>query len=541
VAITFGARTGVALWSSEDDHPQRADFQTSHQAVEDKMAIDVQGTLAARPAPTVRGRYYWATDDRGLGPHRDDGVTWTDLGPSPVEGPLAGGFTARIAGHAVAGVADPVLLVRGKAGQTGDLARLTDPTGATTLWRVDSGGKVWANAGAAVTPANTAATGLTVDSAAGQTGDLMSLRVNGAAVATVTPAGRGIVTGGIDVSGSVSGYTGGELRFPSGAGDAGISTLTTGAQSMNFDHRGAGNTGGWAWRNGTGAANTVMDLTAAGGLKVRGQAAGIVTGTFLQAAASGRPALRVESATTATGDGLYQLELRHNSYAGGNVLVGEREDGRFSVAWELGGGVSEKLSLTNAGVLTAFGNIVASGGDLRSQAAGGVSRLYLKATDAATDTKVWDLIPLSGNLTGRIVNDAESSTTTWLAVNRTGMTVTSIVLSATVVKTNGGGGAGLQFSQSGTDTGRVTATGAGAVHLELIAGSQPSGQVRLCANGGTAVVAASGQPGATTLGFFAATPVGKPAIAGSRAGNAALASLLTNLATLGLVTDSTTA
>lgn len=45
----------------------------------------------------------------------------------------------------------------------------------------------------------------------------------------------------------------------------------------------------------------------------------------------------------------------------------------------------------------------------------------------------------------------------------------------------------------------------------------------------------------TGLGFFGSTPVAKPAVTGSRGGNAALASLLTQLATLGLITDSTTA
>ncbi|MFD9465313.1 hypothetical protein [Streptomyces sp. NPDC060027] len=48
--------------------------------------------------------------------------------------------------------------------------------------------------------------------------------------------------------------------------------------------------------------------------------------------------------------------------------------------------------------------------------------------------------------------------------------------------------------------------------------------------------------GATnTAGFFGATPTGRPTVAGSRGGNAALGSLLTALATLGLITDSTTA
>lgn len=42
----------------------------------------------------------------------------------------------------------------------------------------------------------------------------------------------------------------------------------------------------------------------------------------------------------------------------------------------------------------------------------------------------------------------------------------------------------------------------------------------------------------TGIGFFAATPVAKPTVTGSRALNPALASLLTALATLGLITDS---
>lgn len=45
----------------------------------------------------------------------------------------------------------------------------------------------------------------------------------------------------------------------------------------------------------------------------------------------------------------------------------------------------------------------------------------------------------------------------------------------------------------------------------------------------------------TGLGFFGGTPVAKPSVTGSRGGNAALASLLTQLAALGLITDSSSA
>jgi len=46
---------------------------------------------------------------------------------------------------------------------------------------------------------------------------------------------------------------------------------------------------------------------------------------------------------------------------------------------------------------------------------------------------------------------------------------------------------------------------------------------------------------ANQVGFYGASPASKPSVTGSRGGNAALASLITALATLGLVTDNTTA
>ena len=61
-----------------------------------------------------------------------------------------------------------------------------------------------------------------------------------------------------------------------------------------------------------------------------------------------------------------------------------------------------------------------------------------------------------------------------------------------------------------------------------------TGSARLLSGGGTAQVQANN----TGLGFFATAPIAKPTVTGSRAGNAALASLLTQLASLGLITDS---
>jgi hypothetical protein len=75
-------------------------------------------------------------------------------------------------------------------------------------------------------------------------------------------------------------------------------------------------------------------------------------------------------------------------------------------------------------------------------------------------------------------------------------------------------------------------SGGGADNFEIY---QPSGEIVLNV-GATNPIRVSGG----AIGFFNGTPVAKPTITGSRGGNAALASLLTNLAGLGLITNSTT-
>ncbi len=59
--------------------------------------------------------------------------------------------------------------------------------------------------------------------------------------------------------------------------------------------------------------------------------------------------------------------------------------------------------------------------------------------------------------------------------------------------------------------------------------------------GGSLAIAKDLAHRGTLVGFYNTAPVAKPTVTGSRGGNAALASLLTALATLGLVTDSTNA
>lgn len=65
-------------------------------------------------------------------------------------------------------------------------------------------------------------------------------------------------------------------------------------------------------------------------------------------------------------------------------------------------------------------------------------------------------------------------------------------------------------------------------------------QITLTAQSGTWGFATAAAGGASTIGFFGATPQAKQDVTGSRSANAALASLLTALATYGIITNSTT-
>lgn len=84
----------------------------------------------------------------------------------------------------------------------------------------------------------------------------------------------------------------------------------------------------------------------------------------------------------------------------------------------------------------------------------------------------------------------------------------------------------LQISAAGTSFLNVEA--AQALNIR----TSNTDRIALGATGGVTII--------TTVGFNNTAPIAKPTITGSRAANAALASLLTSLASYGLVTDSTT-
>ena len=71
----------------------------------------------------------------------------------------------------------------------------------------------------------------------------------------------------------------------------------------------------------------------------------------------------------------------------------------------------------------------------------------------------------------------------------------------------------------------------------MLGGTGSAGRLRLNPSGNPVILGTAGGK----LGFYGAAEVVKQDVAGSRGGNAALANLLTALATEGVITDSTTA
>lgn len=110
---------------------------------------------------------------------------------------------------------------------------------------------------------------------------------------------------------------------------------------------------------------------------------------------------------------------------------------------------------------------------------------------------------------------------------------------------SGVGNAGGEIQINGGDNPNATEGYGGSVIIQagLGGGAGVNGEVSLGVQGlGTGVaVTTAALGGAIAVGFFGQAPAAKPTITGSRGGNAALASLLTALATLGLITNNTTA
>lgn len=110
--------------------------------------------------------------------------------------------------------------------------------------------------------------------------------------------------------------------------------------------------------------------------------------------------------------------------------------------------------------------------------------------------------------------------------------------SATCFRVAGGSGTATTYLEAAAGSGGATITARGSdTNADVILTGKGTAGVNILDGGGASKLRAN----TTGIGFNASTPIAKPAITGSRSGNAALANLLTQLANYGLITDSTTA
>lgn len=134
--------------------------------------------------------------------------------------------------------------------------------------------------------------------------------------------------------------------------------------------------------------------------------------------------------------------------------------------------------------------------------------------------------------------------------NATGTETFSAVAASTVTASSGltagtvstGNALTMAGAASGSDV-AFTATGIDA-NIAVDVNAKGTGSVKLISNGITSVFATStgamiGNTG-QSIGFYGATRVAKQTVTGAKGANAALTSLLTALAALGLITDSST-
>lgn len=102
-------------------------------------------------------------------------------------------------------------------------------------------------------------------------------------------------------------------------------------------------------------------------------------------------------------------------------------------------GVGTGASGSTAGNLEATELIGLGTGGGNSSAiqyvAGGSGGVGWRDTSQGTDLKQWDLLTVSGQFLGRVVNDANSSASTWLTVTRSGATATGVQFSPNINST----------------------------------------------------------------------------------------------------------
>lgn len=171
-------------------------------------------------------------------------------------------------------------------------------------------------------------------------------------------------------------------------------------------------------------------------------------------------------------------------------------------------------------------------------------------SDAAADNGVWDVRATGEDLLFRTLNDAGSVAANYMRVERTGTTIDLVSFPAPVqvgalevlgnITINNTSGI-LGFFQSGTERVRISELGTGTDGgiMRLFTRIDTGALTLALTIDATQDALFAGDVEVTgNSGFNGTTPISQPTVTGSRASNAALASLLTALANYGLIVDS---
>ena len=208
--------------------------------------------------------------------------------------------------------------------------------------------------------------------------------------------------------------------------------------------------------------------------------------------------------------------------------------------------------------LTATGNIqgldLIATDELRlRESAGGLTEFTGFKAPAVLGSDIIYTLPLVGGADGQFLQTNTSNVLIWATpagsgdvtgpgastVNRLALFAdasgTLLKQSTAIIDVSGDLSGLIGLEVSGGNNINLTSTLASSPSIVLNA-NHASGGIEIQQQGTSRV-----KTNATGLSFFNSTPIAKPNIAGTRNGNAALADLLTDLASFGLITDSTTA
>lgn len=494
MAETLTPRFGLKQYGAGTDTFSRSEYNADNLAVDTLGAIDLQDALGSRPAAGTVGTYF--TDEDTFVTYRDTGSAWKVVGAATLDAIATSSATSTVP-----------LTAKGITSQTANLFEAK--VASTTKASISKDGAVtalsYAGDTAALTGTDAAATVVTVKGAASQSADPFKVitsasanlfKVTSAGAVTssylVSAAGGGVVLGNNSASNMSA------LSLFSGTPTAEVYSTAGGAgsafTSALYLHHDAANSNAVARK--IGVLMQVGDPTSSGDNSKTG-------------------ALYLASSAASFGSPSLVLAL------GDAALMTFPTSGAVTLARSLSLTPSANLTIapgtSQAAIVatnTAYGVQASDNAYVRVAAAGS---LYLYAGGVHSDTAA---APGSGGTL--MATFTLSSSAGLLTMPRVRLT------------------AGSDALKIGADNSTKIVANSTAIQAY---NNDIASTLTINAAGGNLTMGASADTVMTLralqMGFFSATAISKPTVSGSRGSNAALASLCTALANLGLITNST--